>query len=1007
MERKKHIIFGQFRLDDINEVLWDGSQTLALRPKAFAVLKYLLEHPGQLITKQQLLDAVWPDTYVGEAVLKDIIRQLRDVLRDEVKSPKFIETAHRRGYRFIGQVKAESEPQSPQERADESLDPPSSTDPSPPVAAVGILGREPALAQMRSWLAKSLLTDRQVIFITGEPGIGKTTLVEAFLDQVAALHPSLVARGQCFEQYGAGEPYLPVLDALSRLCREPGRARVIETLRKHAPTWLAQMPWIIAATGSDDVQQQALGATRERMLREMAEAVEALTAESPMVLVLEDLHWSDYSTLDLISYLARRREPVRLMVIGTYRPVEVILNEHPLKGVKQELQAHRLCKELPLEYLTEGAVGEFLAMRFPRHQLPHKLARLLHQRTGGNPLFLVNLVDYLLDENIIVEHRGNWQLQVELAELELGVPESVRHLIEKQVERLSPEDQRLLEAASVVGMECSAVAIAAALDGDEVDVEERGEALAKRDQFLSPPRLVELPDGTTTPRFKFNHVLYLNVIYNRIALTRRSQMHRRISKRGEAIYGDRVGEIAAELAVHFDQGRDWERAVKYHLMAAENAAQRFANNEAVALARRGLELLQRLPDTTERARQEIALRLILGASLMTIRGSAAPEVESVYLPARDLCEQQGASLQLFKVLWSLRLFYMFRGQMQTSREIAEQLARQAASLQDAALMVEAHRALGSSLIHLGEFAAALEHFEQAAALYQPAAQDAYFLIHGNDAKVMSLCFAARILWCLGYPDQSLNRIHEALFYAQSLAHTQSLVVALHLATHLHQLRREAPLTQQRAEACMALAKDQGLKLWMTLSAIYHGWAQVEQGEVEIGIEQMRMALAVYQATGAKLWQGHYLGLLAEASAQAGQVEDGLAVLAEALSVVGKTNEGYYEAELYRIEGELLMMQLDEAHDSLAVDAGASRITPSSLPLITQAETCFNQAVTIARQQQAKSWELRAAMSQARLYRRQGEPGKARQTLADIYGWFSEGFDTLDMQAARALLDELS
>jgi DNA-binding winged helix-turn-helix (wHTH) protein/predicted ATPase len=994
MEQKKQFIFSQFRLDEINEILWHGSQAINLRPKAFALLQYLLKHPGQLVTKQQLLEAVWPDTYVGDAVLKDIIRQIREALQDEAKSPQFIETAHRRGYRFIGQVKEASEQKSaeslPQSIPDE---PPDTNFPSPATPA-GVLGRDVSLAQLRSWLETSILTGRQVVFITGEPGIGKTTLVEAFLDQATSLHTLLVARGQCFEQYGAGEPYMPVLDALSRLCREPGRERVIETLRKHAPTWLVQMPWIIAATGSDDLQQRMPGTTRERMLREMAEAVETLTAESPLILVLEDLHWSDYSTLDLISYLARRREPVRLMVIGTYRPVEVILSEHPLKGVKQELQAHRLCKELPLDYLTQEAIGEFLTVRFPRNQFPIKLARLIHQRTGGNPLFLVNLVDYLLDEQLIVEHEGRWQLQVELAEIELGVPESVRHLIEKQIERLSAEDQRVLEAASVVGMECSAVAMAAALDGDLVEVEERCEALSKRDQFLSPPVLVELPDGTITSRFKFNHVLYLNVLYNRISLTRRSQMHSRISKCGEKIYGDRVGEIASELAVHFDQGRDWLRAVKYHLLAAENAARRSANYEAVALSRRGLELIKLLPESAERARQEIRLRLILGASLMTIKGSAAQEVEDVYLPARELCEQQGESLQLFKVLWSLRLFYMFRGEMEISHEIAERLARQAESLNDAALMVEAHRALGSSLINLGNFAAALEHFEQAAALYRQSDQDAYFLIHGNDAKVMSLCFAARVLWCLGYPEQSLHKIREAVAQAELLSHTQSLVVALQLATHLHQLRREPLLTQQQAEIGIALAKEQGLELWMTLCAFYRGWAQVEQGELESGIQQMRVRLDNYHSIGAKLWRAHHLGLLAESSAKAGQIDEGLSILAEALGTVEETGERYYEAELYRIRGELLMMQMKKGGKD-------------SSPLVTQAESCFLQAISVARRQQAKSWELRAAMSLARLYRLQNRTEEARQALADIFAWFTEGFNTVDMKEARALLDELS
>ncbi len=607
MERKSEIRFGEFRLDEVNEVLWWGTQAIALRPKIFALLKYLLKHPGQLITKQQLLDAVWPDTYVGDAVLKDSIRQLREALRDDVKSPQFIETAHRRGYRFIGQVKGEAVEKSMESETQAgSREPQASPWHSHAFThsdgRSGVLGRKAPLAQMRGWLENALRTEKQVVFITGEPGIGKTTLVEAFLDEAAARNNIWTARGQCLEQYGAGEPYLPVLDALSRLCREPGRARVVELLHKHAPTWLAQMPWITASAEGNEFQHQILGTTRERMLREMAGAIKALTEETPLVLLLEDLHWSDYSTLDLIAYLARWRVPARLMVIGTYRPVDLILREHPLKGVKQELQTHRLAHELPLEYLTEATVAEFINARLPGNRLPTKLAQLIHERTEGNPLYMVNLVDYLLDEGMIIECDGGWQLQVEIGEIELGVPDSIRHLIEKQVERVSPEEQRVLEAASVVGMHCSAVAIAAVMDADVLEVEERCEEISRRHQFLSPPQLVELPDGTITPRFKFNHVLYLDVLYTRISLTRRAEMHRRISKRGEEIYGDRVSEIASELAVHFTQGRDWKRAVKYHLMAAENAARRFANYEASALARKGLELLKLLPEN-RRARR--------------------------------------------------------------------------------------------------------------------------------------------------------------------------------------------------------------------------------------------------------------------------------------------------------------------------------------------------------------------------------------------------------------------
>jgi len=261
-----------------------------------------------------------------------------------------------------------------------------------------MVGREPALAQMQNWSRRAFGGERQVVFVTGEAGIGKTTLVEAFLQRVAGDPKIRVGQGQCLEQYGAGEAYLPALEAISRLCQEPGRERLVELLRRHAPTWLQQMPWLVGEADREGLQREVIGATRERMMREMAEALEALTSETPLVLVLEDLHWSDYSTLDLVSYLARRRKPARLLLVATYRPVEVTLSEHPLKGVKQELQAHRQCEELPLEYLSREAVGEYLTSRFTRHEFPAAFAALLHGRTEGNPFFLVNAVDYLQAE---------------------------------------------------------------------------------------------------------------------------------------------------------------------------------------------------------------------------------------------------------------------------------------------------------------------------------------------------------------------------------------------------------------------------------------------------------------------------------------------------------------------------------------------------------------------------------------------------------------------------------
>ena len=387
------------------------------------------------------------------------------------------------------------------------------------------------------------------------------------------------------------------------------------------------MPSLLGAGELEALQRRVQAASRERMLRELTEAVDAITVERPLVLVLEDLQWSDYATLDLVSWLAHRQEPARLLVMGTYRPVELIVGDHPLQTVKQELLRHRQCVELSLELLTAADVAQYLAARFavdtPLTGSFRALAQAIHQRTDGHPLFMVTVVDALVRQHSLVERAGGWAVQGGVEKVALEVPESLQQLVEQQLRQLSPEDQRVLESGSVAGMQFSAAAAAAGLEERVDTVEERCSILVRRGQFLQSSGIEEWPDGTVVGRYRFHHTLYRQVVYDRLPVGRRIQLHARIGARVEAGYRGQAAERAAELATHFEQGRKHLKAVHYLQQAAEKALQRYAYQEAMALLRRGLAVLPKLPETSERHTRELDLQIALGQVLTVTQGPGA------------------------------------------------------------------------------------------------------------------------------------------------------------------------------------------------------------------------------------------------------------------------------------------------------------------------------------------------------------------------------------------------
>jgi DNA-binding winged helix-turn-helix (wHTH) protein len=530
-------LFGPFRLDVANACLWRGDELVPLRPKPFAVLARLVAHAGRLVTKEALFEAIWPDTAVSDAVLKAHIRRIRLALGDTAQTPQFVATVHRRGYRFIAPVTAvegtAAEPAEAPTSADTATRAPA-TLVAPTHRPPPLVERQSVLRQLDGWLEEACSGRRQVVFVTGEPGIGKTAVVEAFAARVAADARVCVAWGQCVEHFGAGEAYMPVLEALAQLCRGPLGNEVVRGLRRHAPTWLVQMPWLLSPADRDALQHELSGATRERMLREFTALVDGLTAEIVLVLVLEDLHWSDHATLDLLGLLARHREPSRLMILGTYRPVDAIVHDLPLQALKHDLQLHGHCRELPLAPLSEAAVAEYLEARFPGCAFPDALLHRLYRRTDGNPLFLVDVMVHLVSQGALWEQGGRWTVRGEAVDLAFEVPESLRQMIAQQLDRLAPEAQRVVEAGSVAGIEFAAAAVAAGLDSTSQEVESCCEGLARRGQLLRPAGVVEWPEGTITARYAFQHALYQQVAYQRLAEARRIQLHRRLGARLEA-----------------------------------------------------------------------------------------------------------------------------------------------------------------------------------------------------------------------------------------------------------------------------------------------------------------------------------------------------------------------------------------------------------------------------------------------------------------------------------------
>jgi class 3 adenylate cyclase/predicted ATPase len=824
------------------------------------------------------------------------------------------------------------------------------------------VGREEELPLLLRRWERTREGEGQLALIIGEPGIGKSRLVREFHDRIRDTpHIWLESAG---EQFFENTPFHAISEMLSRwleLQDATNTAEQCERLEQalaSAGLNVAEIGPLIAELlqlpSCERYPALTLSAEqkRRRLLAALSGWVMGAARLQPLMMVVEDLHWLDPSTLELLQLLAEQGATVPLMLLYTARPEF---------RAPRPMRTHH--SQITLNRLSARHVREMVALLAARNALASDSVEAVVERTGGVPLFVEELTRAVLESG---SARGSGH----------EIPATLHDSLMARLDRLGPTKE-VLQIGAVIGSEFSYGLLHAV--HPLPDEELQGAIHRAADAELVYERGLP-PDAT----YQFKHALIRDAAYEALLRSRRKELHARIAEVLVGQFPDRVTSAPELIAHHYTEGGFIEQAIPYWQHAGQRAGERSANTEAISHFTKGLELLTATPDSPERVQQELELQIALGGALILTTGYAAPDAGKAYARALELCRQAGETPKLFRVLVGLAVFYSGRGELGTARELAEQALSLAQNLQTPEFLQPAHYQMGVVLYWLGELPQSRTHLEQAIALYDPQKRRVSALY---DLGVSCPAVAAFTLHWLGYPDQALKRIRESLSLAQELSHPSSLAYALLVAATLHHLRREVEATQVQAEALIALSHEQGFAFYEACGEGMRGWALAKQGRQKEGIAQIRQGVAAAQATGAQLAQPTFLALLAEAYGEAAQPEEGLTALTEALDPASKTEERRWQAELYRLKGALLLMQ----NDSYAA----------------QAESCFQRAIEIAREQSAKSWELRATTSLARLLVHQGRRDEARSMLAEIYGWFTEGFDTLDLKEAKALIDELN
>lgn len=848
------------------------------------------------------------------------------------------------------------------------------------------VGREAERAALRRAYAHVQHGESLLVAVTGEAGFGKSTLTEDFLGELApGADRPIVARGRCSERLAGSEAYLPILEALEHLLRRTSNVSIDQLMRTVAPTWYTQVATTSGHPSVAEIRKDAPAASQERMKRELAALFADVSRIRPLIVLLDDLHWADVSTVDILNYLAGRLSTMRVLVLLTYRPSEMAVAQNRFTAMSGDLRARGLFEEIPLQFLAAADVERYLALEFPGHHFPQAFGSFIHSKTQGTPLFMADLIRYLRDSGCIGEEQGKWVLTRSIEAMPKDLPESVRSMISRKIEQLDDRDRRLLVGASVQGYEFDSATVSEALEMDPADVEDRLEVLERVHVFVLRTAEEEFPDRTLTIKYQFAHVLYQNLLYASLQPTRRASLSGRVARALVSRYGQHAGDVAGRLAVLFEAARDFAASAQYFHAASQRAVALFAFREALSLSERGLDALRGLPGSPQRIQQELGLQMIRGLALRSMKGWSAPEIEPVFARARELCQQLNDPPELFPVLWALTLFHAIRGDLREYRRRADELMAMAKESGNPAFLMGAHHLVGVSREFLGDMIEASRILDRGRELHVPSEHLSYTAMYGLDPGMIARAMSSRPMWVLGYPDRALARAQETLALARSQRQPMTLAFALLVTQGLHLNRGEIAEAIALGGETVALCREYELLQEQEWSRSFQGAALAALGRIDEGIDLLKDSLAVQQSIGSGLVRSAFLGVLGDLLRFAGRIPEGLEAVAEGFAHAERTLEGGYIAELHRARGELLVAAGDTAG----------------------AEENLRQAIEHAARQQAKSFELRSATALASLLASAGRTSEARAVLGPAYEWFSEGHSTVDLRSARMLLASLA